>query len=413
MTHFRFPTLVTLTLLGVVGCTAETTSGGEPVDTRSQPAQASEAARQIEAVERSLDVGKVLPGSAKTLEQVAKNGSADERDSAAIALSRTYELEGKTEAAIKTLEDLLARHREDVRWGLEDDVDERLVKLVTGKAAPKRPDLYEGKEPIAAFARAIAPSFQPDEKGAYEIEILEFGGWDRPSDQLGTFDVGGAIREAAITKCPLCEKRPRIHTHRGRSGSWASIPKYRDNLDTALVVFFYDQTFNRIPSRYDRYLPLPSTEIEAKLASGQGLVAVKQRTAAPPVVLIAAPRPGQLEDVEKALAQMSELPEAPVSVPLAPGLRPDEIRAVVRDARKDFKTCYDALLQRDAQATGRVTLAFDINAEGNVENATTDPSSPALEDAAFLSCFQNATQALQFPKTQQKTTVKYPLTLTP
>lgn len=417
MNHFRLPTLFTLALIGIAGCTAETTPNpGEP---RESPGQAprsdtsSEAARQIEAAQRSLDVGKVLPGSAKALEKVLETGSSDERDSAAIALSRTYELEGKTEQAIRTLEDLLARHREDVRWALEDEVDEKLVKLVTGAPAPKRTELYEDDGPIASFARALAPSFHPDAKGAYELEILEFGGWSRASDKLGTFEVGGALREAANAKCPLCEKRPSIHTHRGRSGSWASIPKYRDAFETALLVFFYDQTVNRIPARYDRHLPLPVSEIDAKLANGQGLVAVKQRSGAPPVVLVAAPRAGQLEDVEKALAEMSQLPEAPVSVALTPGLRPHEIQAVVRGARKDYKACYEGLLQRDAKATGRVVLAFGIDGEGRVENASTEPSTSALEDATFLSCFLTATRSLQFPATQQTTTVKYPLTLTP
>ncbi len=413
MTHFRLHTLLSLSVLGVAACTAQTapTPGeGEPA---SQTAQASEATRQIEAAQRSLDVGKVLPGSAKALEQVVKNGSGDERDTAALALSRTYELKGNTEAAIRTLEDLLARHREDVRWALEDEVDEKLVKLVTGKPAPKHPDVYDDNQPIAAFARALTPSFHPDTKGAYEIEILMFGGRDNTSDQLGTFNVGSAIREAAIAKCPLCEKRPSIHTHRGRSGSWASIPKYRDAADTALLVFFYDQVENRIPARYDRYLPLPVSEIDAKLANGQGLVAVKQRDAAPPVVLLAAPRAGQLGDVEKVLAEMSELPAEPVSVPLSPGLRHDEIQAVVRGARKDYKACYDGLLQRDAKASGRVMLAFGIDAEGNVENATAEPTTSALDDGTFLSCFLDATRGLHFPATQQKTTVKYPLTLTP
>lgn len=404
--------LTALSTLALAACSAQGERGAERSAGQAEPAELGEKAQTLEAAQRSLDVGKVAPGSEAALGAIAKTGSGDERDQAALALSRTYQLQGKTDAAITTLEDLLAAHQEDARWELEEEVGNKLAELVTGHAAPVRPESPDN-DPVSAFARALMPSFHADAKGAYEIDIMLIGGAATASRRLGTFNVGDAIHDRALEQCPLCEKRPKVHTHQSQVGTWLSIPKYKGRFDTSLTVFYYDKIANPIPARYEQYLPLSIHEIDERLASGQGLVVVKQREAAPPVVLIAAPRYGQIPDVEAALAEMSKLPDSPVSVKLSPGLRRDEIQSVVRGARKEFRKCYDALLSRDPAAQGKVVLDFSIDASGSVKSPLTKADGAALSDAQFLSCFTQATGALAFPATGNATTVTYPIELSP
>ncbi len=408
MNRFHFRKLTVVSTLALAACSAESSGPGQPGE--PAPTEVSESTQKLEAAQRSLDVGKVTPGSEALLKELAKSGTADERDEAAMALSRTYELQGKTEAAIVTLEELLSSHQKDPLWAREEEVGERLAKLVTGKPAPERPDVYE-RATVSAFARALMDSFHPDAKGNYDLEIVQVGGNDTPSNQLGTFNVGDAIHDRALADCPLCEKRPRVHTHQSRVGSWVSIPKYGEAFDTSLAVFYYDKIANPIPARYERYLPMPVREIEERIASGQGLIAVKQREAAPPVLLIAAPRVGQISEVEKALSELSKLPEDPISVKLQSGLRPKEIQSVIRAGRKEFKACYDALRTRDATAAGKVTLEFAIDAEGHVQSPVAKADGPTLAEERFLSCFADAMRPLGFPATGASTTVTYPFVL--
>jgi hypothetical protein len=402
--------LTALSTLALAACSSPNAGPpAGPSESKGESALTTEGSSDLENAERGLDVGKVEPGSIAKLELLAKNGTGAERDDAAIALSRSYELEGKTEDAIRTLEDLIAVDREG-RWDRQDDVENQLAKLITGKSAPVVPDSPESNS-IAPFARVLMDSFHPNAKGAYDLDMILVGGNDMTSERLGTFNAGGAIRERLLEQCPLCDKRPDILTHRSRVGTWLAIPKYRETFATSLSVFYYDQVSNRIPARYEQYLPMTVKEIDEHLASGQGLVAAKAREAAPPVLLIAAPRMGQISDVEAALADMKELPGKPVSVKLTPNLRPNEIQAVVRTAKKDIKACYETLLRRDANAAGKVMLDFAIDTDGRMKSLVVKTDDESLDDATFLSCFEKATSALEFPSTGVVATVKYPFVL--
>lgn len=396
------------TACAVVACS---TADPQAADTAGSVA-GNKQALEIETAQQSLDVGKVLPGSEQTLEQALKTTRGDERDEAALALSRTYEHEGKREQATRTLEDLLASHRDDSRWSREDQVVNALAVLVTGKKLPERPT-PPISDPVSPFAGALAGQFQKGENGRYEVNIVMFGGSDAVSNRLGTFNVGDAIREAEEEKCPLCDHHPSVSRHLGRLGTWAQIPEYRDVLDTSLVVFYYDRDQDLIPSRYDRYLPIPTSEIESRLTADHGLIAVRSRDNAPPVVLIAAPRSGQLAQVESALAATRAVPDKPVEVPLRPGLTHDEIQQIVRAARGSYKACYAALLSHAPTATGTVTLSFAIDGQGKVADASAKASAPALADATLIACFNDATSKLVFPAIGAKTTVAYPIQLSP
>ena len=55
-------------------------------------------------------------------------------------------------------------------------------------------------------------------------------------------------------------------------------------------VFYFDLESDRIPTRYEKYLPLDEKTIVSHLENGDGLIAAKERKGAPPAILIAAPR---------------------------------------------------------------------------------------------------------------------------
>jgi hypothetical protein len=210
--------------------------------------------------------------------------------------------------------------------------------------------------------------------------------------------------------CPLCDERTNINTTSSRTGSWLSIPAYKDRLEDWLTVFYFDLEQLRVPARYDSLLPMPSAEIAARLAKGEGLVVAHERRGAPPAILVAAPRWAQLASVEEALASMKSLPTEPTPVKLDPTLRPSEIRAVVRSAKKAMRQCFNDLTSRVPDAQGKVVLKFAIR-DGAVLDATIETDSASLRDGPFEQCLLGATRALKFPVTGKdgKTTVAYPI----
>jgi TonB family protein len=191
------------------------------------------------------------------------------------------------------------------------------------------------------------------------------------------------------------------------------IPRYRGKIPRALTVFYFDLGAGRIPARYDAELPLPSAEIAARLAKGDGLVAARERPGAPPVLLIAAPRDVQLVQVEEALAAMKSLPTEPVAVPVNGARQPEEIQSVVRASFGAFRQCYEAVLKVSPAATGTVKMHFVIRNDGSVEGVSAVADGP-LRDAAFERCMTAAVQGLAFPAAPGgKVTVTYPIVFSP
>jgi hypothetical protein len=184
------------------------------------------------------------------------------------------------------------------------------------------------------------------------------------------------------------------------------------NLATALTVFYYDLETNRIPSRYDAYLPMQSARIAAHLEKGEGLIAVKVREGAPPIIVLAAPRWAMLSEVEKAFAAMTELPTEPTPVPLSLALRPKEIHAVVRSTYPQLRSCYETLLASAPDAQGKVVASFAIYPAGTVEDLDMTKDS-TLTDATLQGCFKTVFAGMRFPATGRTTTVQYPISLSP
>jgi len=148
----------------------------------------------------------------------------------------------------------------------------------------------------------LAGHYTPNEDGAYVASMQMFGARPGVSDRLGTFNIGGAMREIQREKCPLCDDSLNVYKDISRHGSWVDIPAYRAKLGASLNVYYFDLGERKIPARYDELLPMPSAEIIAKLEKGEGVIAARERVGAPSVLLVAAPRAAQLAVVEEEMA---------------------------------------------------------------------------------------------------------------
>jgi len=410
--------IVAATALGGCGNARDLSSdmrgAGARSRTPTEKAGFGSTALTIEQVSQKLDLGKNVKGARATLERIVADPatSADDRDRAALALSRAYEAAGDHEHAIRTVEDLLAAHVDDHRWALSRAASKELRRLLTGKAEDDAPS-FDPDRVVSPFARVLARYFPVGPDKRLSVDILLFGGEDATSNKLGTFAVGDAARAMRLERCPLCKDDLRRDIHIGRT-SWVGIPANRNRLSGALDVFYFDLESDRIPARYAKYLPVDEKTLVSQLENGKGLIAAKEQKGEPPAIVIAAPRRAQLADVEKALSKRTSLPTEPVVVELSPAPRPGEIRGVVRAAFSGFKSCYEKLLQGTPAATGRIVLEFTIAADGSVADSSIDADRSSLHDDAFDSCSLDVTRGMHFPASGHgTTTVDYPITFSP
>jgi hypothetical protein len=99
-------------------------------------------------------------------------------------------------------------------------------------------------------------------------------------------------------------------------------------------------------------------------------------------------------------------------VSVSPRLRPEEIRSVLRSARKDQRVCAEALFARDPSASGKVTLKLEVKGDGTVHEPTLEaPSAPGLGELAFQKCMLDAVRTLRFPAAGANVKVSFPLTI--
>jgi hypothetical protein len=388
----------------------------EPAPAAAPAGQA--VALRLEQAERSLDVARDVPASIATLRGVPDDPAStlEQRDQARLALSQALESTGDHEAAIAAIEALLADHPEGPRSPVEETAEARLYKLLTGSDVGPSQRPHDTRE-IAPFAHALARYFPaPSAHNAgLEVRMFAFGGDAATSDRLGTFAVDRAVREERRKACPLCDDHLSIRALSSRTDSWVGIPRSRARLASALSIYYFDLGAGRIPARYDAELPLPSADVAARLAHGEGLVVARERPGAPPVILLGAPRAAQLAEVEEALAAMKALPTEPVALALKPGLKAEEIQAVVRGSFGAYRQCYEAALERNPSAAGTARLHFAIRGDGSVEGVSVDATEGALHEPVFEACMSAATKSLVFPRNQVagSTTVTYPVLFSP
>lgn len=391
-------------------CVASAPQDGNEAQAVEVPtAEPAAVALRIERAARALDRGEDAAHARTEIEAVLSDptATAAERDDATLVLSRALEALGDSEGAISSIERLLAAHAGDREWAGAPKAERRLRKLLLGNEEPPRSRKFEVHGPVPPFASILVPFFPADASGHRDFRMLAFGGRSAVSAKLGTFNVEDAIQQAARKDCPDCEKNLSSTVDHA---SWIGIPMHRAALAKSLVVFYYDLEDSRIPARYDADLPLPTAEINARLARGEGVLAAKTRPGAPPVLLIAAPRAAQLDNVEEALSKMEELPSAPQSITLDGSLEAEEIQEVVRASFAEFRQCYETLLQTSAAAAGKISLSFSIDPSGHPGNVKATGDAPV---ASMESCMESAALKLVFPAAPKMTTVVYPVMFSP
>ena len=405
--------------LGAVGCQTEAdqTETEAPVTQRELTEQetSGSVAERLERALRKLDRNEDLADAHAVLEAVLANRPAtiEQRDEARLGLSRALEAQGDEEGAVAAVEAILAAHTEDGHYPARDAAEKRLRLLLTGKPEGETFRLPRDK-PLPPVTSALAKLFEPDVDGKVLVDIYLFGSPGRARSDV--FDVAEAKREENAFNLSASAW---VGQSVSQSSSWTSLPqaiaeKRQDmaQADRSLLVFYFDLGDNRVPSRYDAYLPLPSAEIAAVLESGQGLVAMRRREGAKPTIVIAAPRGGQLATVEEVFAKLEELPSTPVKVPLGDGLLPGEIQGRVRAKFGVFRACYEELLSRDKEAQGKVEVELVINGNGGVERAAVSGDASLL-DGKLQTCVLDGFQGLSFPAVGKETKVRYPLVMTP
>lgn len=374
------------------------------------------ASLRVEDAARNAELGKDTATSRATLQTARHDPSlpAVEREDASLALADLLEAEGDRAGAISVLEDFLA---EDQTRGNEHRTDrsQRRLRELLGAPEPKRRDLPgdRGTRTFAPVTRALAEAFPPEIGKKRTIRSLVIGGTGEPATHLGTYNLAGAIEARATETCSLCDL-PDLRYSSSHDGSFLGLVRERDATKTALVVIYYDREEGRVPDRYESFFALPVADLNARLDRGEGVIAVKRRDGAPPLVMLAAPRRAQLAAVDETFAALPSLPEAPVAVKVSPALSADEIQLVVRGAKGAYKACYESHLTKSPTAAGKITLSFAITPEGKVEGVNTTGTGTVADDEV-LACFRAATGTLSFPatRTTAPTTVKYPFELSP
>jgi hypothetical protein len=399
--------------LALGACAAE-----GPVDeSRSEPAveQSSAVGLAIEQAERMLDRGGDAAQAVPALQAALGDPAITpaEHRTAVLALSRAHEAAGEQEQAVAVIEKELAAHADDRAW--EDEPFKRRLRLLLTGSESTRGIVPERPERVARFAHVVASYFPPDADGAVKATFYVSGGRRDVSDELGTFNIRGALKKQKEEQCPLCDNRVNV-SEWTRQSDWLVIPEMQSQFDSAFLVFYFDLGRNRIPARYERHLPMKVADIEAELKQGKSFVLAKERPGAPPVLLLAAPRTAMLEDVERELAMLGELPTELKYFEVRSGLRPLEIQAAVRAHWfPAVRECYEELLERDAQAVGKLVLRFRIlGSDGTVDQLQVNVESAGLREDTFVECVEQSAQGMSFPATGTgNTTVSYPVHFSP
>ncbi len=391
------------------------------------PAQAQGAAEgqatdasmlDLERILRRVERGDATPADGKQLEAIIAEGKlpAEALDRASLGLSALHEDDDDLEGAVRAVEDLMKRHGGDSGYEAHEAAERRLRLLLTGDEEAPR-NHARNMEPMAPVAKALARFFPEDDKGVSLLDVVSVGKAPTSSDPHGIFNLSRAKRENAESECAVCDVDVKGQRSHSRIESWVDLPLMQGqhqadmpNPDRSMVVVYFDLTQNRVPSRYDAYLAVPSAEAIERLERGEAFVAVRERPGKKPLVMLAAPRAGQLDEVESAFAALETIPVEPKTVEVKTKLQAHEIQGVVRGSFRTFRVCYETLLATDPRAAGKVTAKFSIDGEGTPGAVTTDST---FADTAIGSCIAQNVTRLRFPASGKTVTVTYPIAFSP
>jgi len=93
-------------------------------------------------------------------------------------------------------------------------------------------------------------------------------------------------------------------------------------------------------------------------------------------------------------------------------LAPEKIQTVVRAGFGSMRKCYEAGLRASPNLSGRVTIKFVIDMDGNVQSAADEGSD--YPDVTVIQCVAEAFKKLHFPRPEGgNVTVVYPIIFNP
>lgn len=386
----------------------------EQVSADDPVSKATHSKVRLERAQRALDRGDARAAE-EELERMLDAGEVvgEERDEALLALSRACELNGDEEGAIDAVERILIANAASERFESQEVAERRLRLLLTGAEETSNIRLPASAD-LPPMTWELADFFEQGTDGRVLVDVYTFG---RPSrERGGIYDIAEAKRFKLDQDL---SRQSKVSQSISGAGSWLALPKAigvqqedMPQADRSMLVFYYDLGDNRVPSRYDEYLPIPSEEIAATLEKGQGLVAARKREHGKPVIVIAAPRMAQLEAVEEVFSQMTEMPFTPVAVPLTPKLMPGEIQGTVRASFGSLRKCYETALETDKTMEGKIVLSFEIDRDGYVSSGALGEGT-TLREPTFVQCMLRNLRELKFPASGEKTKVTYPIVMSP
>lgn len=387
---------------------SEQASADDPVS------KATQTKVRLERAQRALDRGEAKAAE-EELERMLESDEmeGEERDEALLALSRACEMNGDDEGAIDAVERILIANAANERFETQEVAERRLRLLLTGAEDTSNIRLPASGD-LPPITWELADFFEQGTDGRVLVDLYTFG---RPSrERGGIFEIAEAKRFKLDQDL---SRQIKVGQSISSAGSWLSLPKAMGvqqedmpQADRSMLIFYYDLGDNRVPSRYDDYLPMPSEEIASILEKGQGVVAARKREHGKPVIVIAAPREAQLEAVEEAFSRMTEMPFTPVTVPLTPKLMPGEIQGVVRASFGAMRKCYETALKTDKTMEGKIALSFEIDRDGYVSSGTIGEGT-TLREPTFVQCMLSKLRDLKFPASGEKTQVTYPIVMSP
>lgn len=369
---------------------AATTACADTSPERSS-APANEMAGSGLALEEALadaESGRDLRKTQATLEGLLADTSLSKEDHVRVVTTLAKLLEGvDRERALRLNEEAIAAG--------DEGAEGRLFTLLTGQVAPSR-WRHRDDSPIASVTFPLAkyfPAATPERH--VEIDIVTFGNsdYERASSELGTWAIGAALHQNATEACGFCDEvKTSIHTHQSGERLWSAIPRYAARLEKALTVLYITRE-TMVPERYAKWLAAQRSEVEEAIERGDGLIAVKERPGAPPLVTIAAPRVAQLVTVEAKFAAMRELPKQPATIELKEELTHHELSDGMH--RLSTGTCARELVKRQPAAAYQLEVGFTILGTGDVINVGFKGKLP--NDTTFASCIERTITGAKFP----------------
>ncbi len=368
---------VTLLALSALGCADQT-----PAPTSSGGSGAVTGNVALEAALADAESGKNPDRAQQALEAFVSAGTLSNEDRVRVdlALARLVE---------KTDRERAAQYLEDAIVLGDGAAEARLFELLTGSPPPaqRRADVVVA--PIASVLANAFPAATPDRK--VDVDVIQIGGNQRGGEDLGTFEIAGALRQKAFEACGGCaDPRTNIQATRSHETRWTSIPRYASKLDHSLVVVYVDAE-TIVPERYAQWLAVPSADITAALDRNEGLIAVKERPNAPPLVTIAAPRSSLFHTVEASFASQKELPKEPMTVKLPNGLSPEEVHDVLGPR---LSRAMSACAPERRGTDMFLDISYQIKGNGSVTDAHVGGKDG---DPAVRACVEKAISSFQFP----------------